>query len=776
MKATKILMMIVCGIGVTPGKANTNLAESQRKDPEMLIVNIWINGLDYKTEAITFTEEGKKFIECEPLHNLGIKVEKFHRHLKKNDFCLISQTGITVEDDYSLQAIKINFPVSYFEDQAYDLEVLQPEKADFGGFVNYSLFYSRDSRDHEFNTFSEVGIFKDYWLFKNAFLYRNEPEGNEQKLLRVSSSLDFEFPDKFLRLTVGDTTSPYSTLNSSFRFGGLSLGTIYTDRPDFIYWNIPALNGSASLPSTVDLYINGINLYKDSVVPGNYNLPAGSIVNQAGDAQIVVEDILGNKTVRSFPVYINNRLLKPKLNEYNISLGKLRYNYDYVDDDYRDFFTKLFFRRGLTSSTTMGGDLLYSEKVSNFDLLWTQGVSKYFLLDTVFSVSKADKEDQQGYAGSIAITRDFTNWSFGLNSRYFTKKYEYLSQEDYNSNIKTSDIIYFNFFDLKIIDSLNVSYVQQSSYLAEDFLEDDRKILDIRASKKITDNLYTSLGFFKDFGDGDDGGFNVAFSYDWGDKGQVYLDHDTDNNETGLSYSRRTMTQNGFDYVLGVNQRDDEINYNAYGLWKTSIGNLQLSHDEFEDRRNSQAMFDGALVWLGSKVALTKYADNAFALVNVDQHSDLDIYRSASLVGSTNNNGYMFIHNIIPYINYDISFDHNQLAMEETFKHSSKKIIGLDQRGYKLDFPIYKTKRIALRIKDFKQNNLIAGSEVVVDGLSTDSSFVDSQGMVYLYLIKPGPYTLKIKTQGGQQCQAQLALNQNQFQNSENQILETICR
>ena len=776
MRATKILMMIVCGIGVTPVKANTSPVQGQTKDPEMLIVNIWINGLDYKTEAITFTEDRKKFIECEPLHSLGIKVENFQRHLKKKDFCLITQTGITVEDDYSLQAIKINFPVSYFEDQAYDLEVLQPAKADFGGFINYNLFYSRDSRDQEFNTFSEVGVFKDYWLFKNAFLYRNEPEGQEKKFLRVRSSLDFEFPDRFLRLTLGDTTSPYNTLNSSFRFGGLSLGTIYTDRPDFVYWNIPALNGSASLPSTVDLYINGINLYKDSVVPGNYNLPAGSIVNQAGDAQIVVEDILGNKTVRSFPVYINNRLLKPRLNEYNISLGKLRYNYDYVDNDYREFFTKLFFRRGLTFSTTLGGDLLYSEKVSNFDLLWTQGVSKYFLLDTAFSVSKDDKENQRGYAGSVAITRDFENWSLGINSRYFTKKYEYLSEDDYSSNLKTSDIIYFNFSNLKIIDSLNLSYIQQSSYATEDFFEDDRKIFDIRASKKLTDNLYTSFGFFKDFGEGDDGGFNIAFSYDWEGKGQVYLDHDTDNNETGLSYSRRTMTQNGFDYVLGVNQRDNEVNYNAYGLWKTSIGNLQLSHDEFEDQRNSQAVFDGALVWLGNKVAFTKYADNAFALVNVDQHPELDIYRSATLVGSTNNNGYMFIHNIIPYINYDISFDHNQLSMEETFTHSSKKIIGLDQRGYKLDFPIHKTKRIPLRIKDFKQNNLIAGSEVVVEGLSSDPSFVDSQGIVYLYLIQPGQYRLKIKTQGGQQCQAQLIVPQNQFQNSENQILETICR
>lgn len=776
MKATKIFVMIVCGLSLTNVKANTDLEGGQKKGTEMLIVNIWINGLDYQTEAITFTDDNKKFIECEPLQNIGVRIEKLQRHFNKKDFCLISQPELKVEDDYSLQAIKIHLPVSYFNDTHYDLDVIPPEKADLGGFVNYSLFYSKDDVEQEFNTFSEFGIFKDYWLLKNAFLYRNEPEENEQNLLRVNTTLDIEFPKKFLRLTLGDTTSPYNTLNNSFRFGGLSFGTNYTDRPDFVYWNIPNLNGSASLPSTIDLYVNGVRLYRDSVTPGNYDLPAGAIVNQAGDAQIVVEDILGNRTVQSFPIYINNRLLKPKLNEYNISLGKLRYDYDYVDDDYREFFSKLFFRRGITSSTTLGFDLIYSEDVSNLDILWTQGVNKYFLLDTAFSVSEASVDEEQGYAVSASITRDFKKWSFGLNSRYYTEKYQYLSSDTYNSNIKTSNILYFNFFDLKFIDSLNLSYIQQDNYLTEDFISDDRKIFDIRATKNLTNNLYTSFGFFKDFGDEDDHGFNIAFAYDWGENKRVYLDHDTENNETSLSFSKRTMTQNGFDYVLGVNQREDEINYNAYVLWKTSVGNLQLSHDEYEDRGNSQVVFDGALVWLGNKVAFTKYADNAFALVNVDKHSNLDIYRSATLAGSTNKNGYMFIHNIIPYINYDIAFDHNQLAMEETFEHSSKKIVGLDQRGYKLDFPIYKTKRIALKIKDIKRNNLIAGSEVIVDGVSTDSSFVDSQGIVYLYLIKPGQYTLKVKTQGGQQCQAQLVISQNQFQNSANQILETICR
>lgn len=775
MRSTKVLLMIVCGMELSNINAEIIQGITKPENPEILIVNIWVNGLDYNTETVTFFEGDKRFVECKALENIGIRVEKTPRHTIKKDFCLITQPGIKVEDDYSLQAIKIFFPVDYFVGTDYDLQIEIPEKANFGGFVNYNLFYNRDDEDQDFNTFSEFGIFKDYWLFKNAFLYRKEPDEFEENLLRVNSTLDIEFPEKYLRLTIGDTTSTYNSLNSSFRFGGLSFGTNYTDRPDFIYWNTPNLTGSASLPSTVDLFINGVRLYRDSVAPGYYNLPAGGVLSQAGNAQIVVEDILGNRTVRSFPVFINSRLLKPKLNEYNISFGKLRYSYDSVDDDYRDFFSKFYFRRGINSFTTLGVDLLYNQDVSNLDLLWTQGISKYFLIDSAFSASQI-KDGDQGYAAKISLTRNLRNWSVGLNGKYFSEEYEYLGNNLYESNVKYSGMFYFNFSNLKFIDNLGFNYIYQSYYNNNGLLSEDRKFFDIRASKALTNNIYTNFDFYKDYSDEDDQGFNIALYYNWGANKRISLDHDTADNETALSFSRTTSTQNGFDYVIGVNQADDELHYNAYGLWKTSVGNLQLSHDEYEDRRNSQLSFDGALVWLGSKVALTKYADNAFALVHVDQHPDLDIYRSAGLVGSTNKNGYMFVHNLIPYIHYDISFDHNQLGLDETFEQSSKKIIGLEQRGYRLNFPVHKTKRIALRLKDIKQNNLSPGSEVVVEGITAEPFFVDSQGMVYLYLFKAGSYSLKVQTQGGQQCQVQFTLNENQFQNLDKQMLEAICR
>ena len=87
MKATKLFLMIACGIGAINANAELNQQPSQIKSPEVLIVNIWINGVDYHTETVAFSENGKRFVECEALSDIGIRVEKISRHLTKKDFC-----------------------------------------------------------------------------------------------------------------------------------------------------------------------------------------------------------------------------------------------------------------------------------------------------------------------------------------------------------------------------------------------------------------------------------------------------------------------------------------------------------------------------------------------------------------------------------------------------------------------------------------------------------------------------------------------------------------
>lgn len=738
------------------------------------IVNIWVNGVDYGVESVAFDRLGKKFIECTALSNIGIVVEKLEKDSVKKDFCSLASPSITFTEDPSLQSLNITIPAEYFANSSNNFVYNTPSKASFGGFLNYSLLYSRDEVEEEFNTLAELGIFKDYWLFKNSFIYRNNPLDTESKFLRVESVFELEFPDKFWRLTLGDNTTSLNSLNNSFRFGGLSFGTNYIARPDFVYWNSPTLQGSAAVPSTVDLYLNGVNLYRENVGPGNYSLPTSGLLNKSGNAQIVVEDILGNRTVRNFPIYINNRLLKPKLDEFNISIGKLRYGYDEVESDYRDFFTKLLYRSGINNYSTLGTDMLYSDKVQNVSLLWTQAIKNYVLLDTILSGSNAD--DNNGYAASLGISRDFAWWSVGMQSQIYSKEYRYLDLEDTLTYKKMTNLFYLTLTNLNYLDSVGLNYIDQTYYNNDEVSLDDRKVLNLSLGKRLTPKLDVAFGYFKDFGGDSDSGFNIVFNYDWGDRRRLTLDHYTQNENTRLNYSRTTIGQEGFDYTVGVNHMDNEVNLNGYGLWKTNVGDLRLSHDEYSDGRLSQVNFNGALVWLGNQVALTKYVNNSFALLNVSDHADLDIYRSSSLIGKTNQKGYMFVHNIIPYIQYDLSFDQNQLNMDETFDYASKKIVGLDQRGYKVNFPIYQTKRIAVRLIDAQRQPLIRGAQVVVNDKTEEPYFVDSKGVVYVYATQAAAYKFFVNLQGGQTCQANVVVSQNQFQDPEHEILDVLCK
>ncbi|TCB78885.1 fimbria/pilus outer membrane usher protein [Acinetobacter sp. ANC 4173] len=771
MKGIRVVLIVIGSIGAANADVNVPLSENNNN---LMVVNIWLNGVDRNIEALLLTSKDGEYIECSPLEDLGVSTSSFQRNKEKDNYCLMSGPDVKFEKDETLQAVKINVPASYFASVPYKDTIIIPKRANFGGFVNYDLFYSKDDFDNQFNALTEIGIFKDYWIFTNSFIYRDSPTDTEQDVVRVGSLFELEFPENYTKFRLGDNTSVYSTLTNSFRYGGISFGTNFTERPDFVYWNMPTLNGSAVLPSTVDLYINGVNLYNQSVTPGNYSLQSGASINQSGEAQIVVRDILGNQTVQSFPIYISSQLLRKDLNEYDISLGKLRYNYDDDSNDYREFFTKLYFRRGVTQNTTLGFDATYSEEVSNLSFLWTQALGTFALLDTAYAASEDD--GTIGYALSVSLSKSYGRWSFGYNGRYYTDQYEPLGYSDSEFNTKLSNLAYINVSKLGFFDGLSLSYVNNINYKGGAFQTQDSRIINFGAAKRITDKLYASINCSKNFEDDQDDNFNIALTYDWNSRSSVSIEHNTDDNDTEISYSRRSYNPYGFDYALAVSNQDSDVNFHGFGLLKSRVGDLSLSYDEYPDNRTSRAQFQGALVFLDKKVALTKYVDDAFTLVDLNGMENIEVLRSLSSVGESNKKGYLFVHDIVPYINYDISYNQDQLPLDYSVDQASQQLSALNQRGYVLNFPILKTKKFTFKLLNENGEKFLLGTLVRINGGNEENYFVDSDGLFYLYLAKPTQYNIKVVSQGNQICNASLNVSQHQISGSENEIINLICK
>ncbi len=138
------------------------------------------------------------------------------------------------------------------------------------------------------------------------------------------------------------------------RFGGIQIQRDFALQPDLITFPIPQFLGQAAVPSTVDLYVDGLRRYSGETPAGPFQLGTVPIVNGAGNAQVVVTDALGRQSTFDFPFYTTSQLLKPGLDDYSVDFGFVRQHYGIESFDYSsDPTASAVYRRGMTDWLTV---------------------------------------------------------------------------------------------------------------------------------------------------------------------------------------------------------------------------------------------------------------------------------------------------------------------------------------------------------------------------------------------------------------------------------------
>lgn len=124
-------------------------------------------------------------------------------------------------------------------------------------------------------------------------------------------------------------------------------------RPDLVTSPQPGLSGSATVPSTVDVLVDGQRVLSREVPPGPFEVPQLPVVSGANSITLVVTDALGRQQVQTLPFYASSNLLAPGLQTYTVAAGALRRNWGSVSDDYGDAATSVSYRRGLSEHVTL---------------------------------------------------------------------------------------------------------------------------------------------------------------------------------------------------------------------------------------------------------------------------------------------------------------------------------------------------------------------------------------------------------------------------------------
>jgi outer membrane usher protein len=122
-----------------------------------------------------------------------------------------------------------------------------PRATSSRGFViNYDAFAQTDT-DAQLAIWSEERYFDPTGVFSNtgiAYLYRNQ-----HRYTRYDTSWSISNPDTLNTTQIGDTISTSLAWSRSIRISGFQWRSNFALRPDLVTFPVPALGGSAVVPS-----------------------------------------------------------------------------------------------------------------------------------------------------------------------------------------------------------------------------------------------------------------------------------------------------------------------------------------------------------------------------------------------------------------------------------------------------------------------------------------------------------------------------------------------
>lgn len=280
--------------------------------------------------------------------------------------------GAKVSFDEARSSANINAPAAAFESSSLSLTgTKRPpiSRSGTGAFFNYELYGQTGQYAGAgiASGLGELGIFSPLGVLVNTGA--DQSTQGMSSFVRLESTFSHDFPDSLQTLRLGDVISVPGSWAEAVRFGGLQWGTNFAIRPDLVTTPLLAATGTAVVPSTVEVFVNGRAVGSSEVPAGPFVVNQVPALNGSGDVNIVVRNALGQEQIVSVPFYSAAVMLQPGLSLYDVDVGAVRENYGIASGDYGPLVASATWRRGFTTLFT--GEI-HAEAMHNGP--WASGI------------------------------------------------------------------------------------------------------------------------------------------------------------------------------------------------------------------------------------------------------------------------------------------------------------------------------------------------------------------------------------------------------------------
>ena len=740
------------------GPATPPAAALEDAEAQELYLDVTLNGVALGRLARFVRQRGALFASAATLRELGLK---WPGSAHASGLVALNQLpGLEVVYDAAHQRLimtaaldLLDRPVTRIGPVQESRALVDPASRVPGLVLNYDLYAQQGGGQQMLSGFSETRLFGvGPGVWSNTLISRStSTQGgpSSSDVVRLDTSWQQEFPDQMLSLTVGDLTSGSLSWSRATRLGGVRLSRKFALQPYRITTPLASFQGAAVLPSTVDLFVNGLKQSSQQVQPGQFQLNGVPSLGGSGQAQMVITDINGQRREVNFDLYGAPQLLAAGLTDWSVDLGSVRRDYGLKSFAYGDPMASGSARYGWSERTTLEA---HAEAGPG---AWQTGVGGLWLLgqqagvvNASFALSQNNKDgmDQQGAQWGLGYQWNSRRLTAALSTLRRDVGFRDVASQPNELLARGSDSAYLGLNSFGgLSGQLGLNFIRQQYFNSPPV-----RYAGLSWSYQMPGNAMLSFNVNRNLDNPAGSSVYLSWSMPLERRVSVSATARSSGNSQNLVFDASRSPpgdQGGWGWRVQAGAGDSSnaqaqvSQLGRYGQWSAGLSQFGGQGGA----SSAQTVFgsaSGGLVLVQGQPYASRRVDDAFALVSTNGVAGVPVRLENRLVGETDARGLLFVTQLNAYQHNRISIDTLKLPVDMRIDRSALEAVPDSRSGMLAKFAMRRILAVELSLRDVEGQWLPAGSPVWLEApaAASNSSAVPApsttvvgyDGLVYL--------------------------------------------
>ena len=563
---------------------------------------------------------------------------------------------------------------------------------------------------------TELGASGEWGLLTSSYVGRNlisKDPSLTSSWRRLETTYTRNFLDSTSTLRLGDTTTRAGILGRPIYFGGLQLSKNFSLQPGFVTRPIASVAGLSSAPSTVELYVNDALRQVSKVPAGPFRIDNIPALTGAGEARVVVRDILGRETVITQPFFSNANLLEENLTDYSFEAGAIRNNLGTDNANYGTPFVSGLWRQGITKAVTVEASGAASKSLSGAGLGASFALPLQMLGRTAVATSRTVTVGS-GLNWLLGVERAGLRHGFSVNaqgaSRGFrqlgvdtattfprlqvTASYSYSSDEFGSFNVGYGS---FANYDTGRLNTVSVNYTVRLGA---------RNSLTLNATRLSGTTSGTTVGAI----------FVMPLDNRITVTAGVTSRSGGGGSDTNVTANKALSAETGWGWRTAAGTRTGESYAEGGTYYQGTKGLFSADASSSTSQQSLRLGLNGGAVLADGQAFATRRVEGSFAIVEVAGYPNVGVGFQGSTLTRTNADGVALLTRLLPFQRNSVRLDPAELPISAELDSIEQEAVPALRSAVKITFPVRSGRGALIRIQFDDGEPAPAGAEIELVG------------------------------------------------------------